>query len=351
MLCPLVLAAVTTPSAAQAPDGMTESWVLVTTEKVRCFVRVDGGPPKQVDAPQPRRRDERGFQRWRGGDRDGMAIEGGKRVVFREQDPATKGKKFDDWRYRVMIADPDVNNPKQLITGLKWNQMPRLAPDGKSLFCGADEGGAWYLYRVPFDGSPPVKIGKVAGLDHPSYRVLPDGRALYMPVTAWHVENVQIGTWTTGKGPVILTDGKTETVLLKETVGGLPEVSDDASKMAVTGTNAAGERAVEVTDLKTGKSEQFLLKAFHKDWACQFGAAKFSPDGRAVAVTFAFGGVVIREKGPRPGDEAEEHFGVAWLDGRKDRTALFRLDQPRKEHGYFHRIESLEWSAGPEAKK
>jgi Tol biopolymer transport system component len=286
----------------------------------------------------------------------GLSIEDGQRAIYIEDVPETRGqgKAVEGWRRRVVIADAKGKNGKPLISGLGHNGTVVPHPDGKAVVCVAEVDGKWDVYRVPFDGTAPVRLSLTSGTDPvyaPAFRLLPDGRVVYHAVAGRHVEKQQFGTFSTNKGAVVLTDGKKETVLLKEQIGGLPELTADATKMAVAGTSDTGAPVVEVTDLTTSKKEQFALSAFNKDWTCRFRELKFSPDGKALAVTFFLGNVVFREKGPLPGDEAVQHFGVIWLDGRKDQTKLFQIDQPLKEHGYFPEIDVLEWAAAPVAKK
>jgi hypothetical protein len=249
-----------------------------------------------------------------------------------------------------MIADADGKNPKQVLSGLHWARGFTISPDEKSVVCGAQQGKEWNLIRVSFDGSPPVKLCQTSGVACPLFRFLDEGRIVCAVRTGYHIEKHQFGTRTVGKGPVILIDGKKETVLIKETAR-FPEVSPDATRMALDGENEKGETVVEITDLKTRKKEEIPLKAFNKDWTCEFDRLKFGPDGKALLVTFSLGGVVFRRNGPLPGDEAVEHFGVIWLDGRKDRTAMFRIDQPREKNGHFAHLDHIEWSSMPPEKK
>lgn len=334
------------------PAAKPEAWVFVATEKGRWVIRVNGGPPKQVtwDMPKPKwYRDWVSVPGPRGPVR-GPAVENGKRVVYHEDDPDAKVNKSGDRPHRLMIVDRDGKNPARLLTGLQWNRPFQLAPDGKSVFCGAEADDQWHLFRVPLDGSPPVKVSHVAGQSGPKFHVLPDGRVLYMAVTGRYEEPLPFGKALTDTGPAILTDGKTERVLAKEVMHDLPQITDDAARLAATRLNAAGEWVVEVTDLQTGHAEQFPVRAFHKDWAGRFRDLRLSPDGRALAVRFLPEPVMLRQNGPIAGDEALQHFGVIWFDGRKDRTALFQIDQQRMEHGYYPGIVILEWSAGPEVK-
>jgi hypothetical protein len=338
-------------ASSAEPDAKREAWVQVWTEKGRWLLRVDGGPPKQEPGPAPKQ-----DERWKHipsvkPGTYGILSPDGKRMLYADDDPETrgKGKKFDDARNRIMIADSEGKNPKQVLTGLKWNQNFRVSPDGKTVVCGAEQSGKWDLYRVPFDGSAPVKLSQTSGVDCPNFRFLADGRYLYGPVTGFHNEMIQFGTWTIGKGPVILLDGKKETVLLKEVIGELPEVTQDATKMAQALKNKKGEEVIEITDLKTETKEEIPLSKFNKDWTCRFDKLMFSPDGKALAVSFFLGNVVIRPGGAIAGDEAVEHVGIVWLDGRKERIALFRIDQPGREKAVFPSVQRIEWA--PPAKK
>jgi hypothetical protein len=334
-------------SRVSAEEPNREAWVTVWTDLGCWAIRVDGGPVKQVATDLPP------FDggKWKavpGLQASGVLAPDGKHLLYTEEAPNV-GKKPGEERHRVVIADADGKNPKQVLTGLKVNQGCRVSPDGTTVVCGAEQDGKWHLYRVPFDGSAPVKLSQTSGIDSPVFRILADGRYLYRPTTGHHIEKVEIGTFTKSKGPAILIDGKKETVLIKETTS-FPEITLDATKMAQSGKNEKGEEVIEITDLKTQKKEEIPLKAFNKDWTCQFRSLKFSPDGKSLAVTFFLGNVVFRQKGPLPGDDAVEHVGVVWLDGRKDRT-LFRVDQPAEKGGHFASIEGFAWSSAPAAKK
>jgi hypothetical protein len=343
-------------AAGEEPATKGEAWVGVRTEQGSWVIRVAGGPAKQVADPRAGQDDR--FKAWKdipGGefpfDRRGPYSPDGKTALYFEEDPATAGAgtKLIDRRHRVMLVGADGKDPKQLLTGLMWWPGFYLCPDGKSVVCGAEEKGKWYPFRVGFDGTV-TKLSETAGVSAPAVVPLPEGRILYCAQTGQGtVRNGPFSTVVT-RGPAILIEGKKETVLIKETDRS-PSLSADAAKMAVAAADDKGEPVVRVTDRTTGKAEDFPVKGFRKDWACGVRELEFSPDGKALAVTFHLGGVVLRQKGPLPGDEAEEHFGVIWLDGRKDRTALFRVEQPPRKGGYFARIEDLRWSAGPPAKK
>jgi len=354
----LVLVAGAT-AAAPVPPG--EAWVFVQTEKGKWAIRVDGGPPKQVEAEHPPVESNGPktiyLKDIRPSGRYAWEIENGKRILYQEDVPETfgAGKEISEWRTRLVAADPKGQNPKALVTGLARFSDYTLAADGKAVVCGIEKGGKWGVYRVPFDGTEPTKLSQTDGTDGIAFRTLRDGRIAYFAITGQHVEpaiigGMKVGTVSTPAGVVVLIDGKAEKVLIKETAAGLPEFTADGSKMAARGTTDKGEPAVVVTDLKTDKSERFPLSAFHREWKCEFGNLRFRPDGNALAVTFSLGGVVYRKNGPLPGDEAEQHIGVIWLDGRKQRTALFEIDQPRKEKGYFPMLRWLEWTRRPALK-
>jgi hypothetical protein len=315
----------------------------------RFQIRVEGGPVKQM--PAPPRTDGVKYRDLAPGVA-GQEIDGGKRVVYVEDDRATigDGKKFEDWRRRLMVVDADGKNPKQLLYGLDWRSPYQLTPDGKGVICGAEQDGKWYLFLVPLDGRPPKRLTTTPGVEHPSFRLLPDGRILCFVALGFHTEQLEIGTWTIGKGSVILLDGQKETVLFKDEIGGIPEMTSDVSKVARAGKDENGG-VVVVTDLATGKSNHTPVAQFNKDWRCRIGALKFRPDGKALAVGFSLGNVVFRQKGPEPGDECVQHFGVIWLDGRTERTQLFKVDAPLKEHGYYPEVRSLDWSRGSDEKK
>jgi hypothetical protein len=349
-LLAVVAAAVCAAAAlAQPPAGKeAERWLRVITSKGARLIRVAGGSVAQLPTPAP---DVYGLQKWipfaaNGDTHYGFPVGDGKRLIYRDDDwIANRGKKLDDNRGKLFLADRDGSNPKLLLAGLPRNTEIEPGPDGTAVYCGAEQDGKWHLFRVPIDGSGPVRVSRTPGLASPTFRVLPDGRVVYMPATGWHVEKVAVGTWTTVKGPVLLTDGKTETVLVKEARGRLPEVSDDATRVAVAGRNDAGDHVVEVTEVKSGDAKQYRVKAFHQDWTCGFGDVKFSPDGRALAVTFSLGNVVFRQHGPIPGDEAVKHVGVIWLDGRRDRTRLIELDAGIPDH--VPAPYRLAWAAPP----
>jgi hypothetical protein len=341
-----------------APAPPEEAWVFVQTEKGKWAIRVDGGAPKQVAAePPPVRPNDPKTVRLPDvgpGGTYAWEVEGGKRVLYEEEVPETHapGKAVSDWRMRLVIAEPKGKNPKTLLSGLGRFSGREMTADGKAVVCGAEKDGKWDVYRVPFDGTEPTKLSRTAGTGGITCRLLQDGRVAYYAVTGQHVEpfvinGMKVGTTSTAVGTVALTDGKTEQVLVKDTRGGLPEFTADGSKMARATATDKGEAVVVVTDLKTNKSEEFPLSAFHKDWNCQFRAVRFSPDGKALLVGFFLGNVVVRQNGPIAGDEAVQHFGVIWLDGRKQRTALFEIDQPRKEHGYFADLQRFEWTRRP----
>lgn len=362
------------PAAGQ--DAAKPAWVSVRTDRrpdiddlkkgIRdvpssWLIRVDGGAVEQVVAPFE------GDKRWDswgnipGGDLDrrwGPRSPDKKKAMSFEEDPATvgEGKKIDARRNRVVLVDIDGKNDKQLLTGLSWwNGYVYPCPGGTAFVFGAEQNGKWYPFRVAFDGTV-TRLSETSGIDAPVVQPLADGRYLYHPITTQ--ETVVSGPFSSVRtsGPVLILDGKKETVLMKDT-SRVPSVSQDATKMALPGRNGKGEGLVTVTDLKTGKSEEILLSEFHREWKCEARELKFSPDGRALAVTFSVSdpvgnvGIQVRDKGPLPGDEAVEHFGVVWLDGRKQRTALFRVDQPREKNGHFAAIHDIEWSERPAKKK
>jgi hypothetical protein len=354
-----VLVALASASALSA-EPKPEAWVEVCTriEGVKGWrVRVDGGPPKQVETPLAQNK------RWRyAPPRAEKSPDGKETIVFRvlalddkrsileETEPDSEAsRKITDFQLmRIVLAED--SGQKVVLKNVVCFPEFRLCPDGKSVVCAsAQEKEKWYPYRVRFDGSKPTKLSETVSAFPPAIIALPNDRYVYHSITKMEVvtDGTDI-TWA-NKGPAILIDGKKETVLVKET-SWPPEVSPDAGKMARVGTNEKGDEVIEVTDLKTGKKEEFSLKAFNKDWKCWFRQLKFGPDGKALAVTF-FTGAAARKKGPLPGDEAAEHFGVIWLDGRKDRTALFRIDQPRDRHGLYIPIDDIEWSSAPPEKK
>ncbi|QJW93662.1 TolB family protein [Frigoriglobus tundricola] len=359
--CWLALAfALGTGTTESAPVPPAEAWVFVQTEKGKWAIRVDGGAPKQVEAEPPVRPNDPklvhlpdvkpvGVHAWE--------IENGKRVLYHEDVPETRGpgKKFEGWRSRLIVADAKGQNPKALITGLPRISEYTVTADGKAVVCVAEKGGKWGVYRVPFDGAEPTRLSRTDSTGPLGFQLLKDGRVAYFAVTGEHVEPLAIrgqvvGTTSTSVGTVVLTDGKTEKVLIKETRAGLPEFTADGSKMATVGTTDKGATVVVVTDLKTDKAEEFPVSAFHRGWKCQFGRLRFRPDGNALLVTFSLGSVVVRDNGPLPGDEAVQHFGVIWLGGRKPRTALFEIEQPRKENGHFPDIQWFEWTGRPAPK-
>jgi hypothetical protein len=331
--------------------------VFVQTRNGKWAIRVDGGPPLQLEAQPPARPDTPDEVRLRdvGPGVYGWPIEGGKRVLYAEDLPETQGagKKPPDWRRRLVIAGPKGEDPKTLMTGLHSYDGCMFVPDVKAVVCGAERDGKWHVYRVPFDGAEPTRLSRTPGTEGINFQLLADGRVAYLAITGKHKEAIMIQGavigWTVSHvGAVVLSDGKTERVLIKESVGGLPAFAPDGSKMAVEGVTAKGEAVVVVTDLRTDKSEEFPMSAFKKDWTCQFGKLHFSPDGRALAVGFSLGSVVVRAHGPIAGDEAVEHFGVIWLDGRKKRTAVFEVGQPHK--GGSRAVWELAWTRRPAGK-
>jgi hypothetical protein len=355
MLLAIALPFAGASSSGEEPKAKSESWMHVYTMKGSWVIRVDGGPAKQVEwrPPEDKRRKFIPDART-----DGWLSPDGKSVLYFDEDPTTRGegKKSDEARSRIMLADADGKNPKQVLTGLSWwAGYIYLTPDGKALVCGAEEKGKWYPFRIAFDGTV-AKLSETSGIDAPVVLPRTGGRYLYHPIT--EKETVKSGPFSSvvTKGPIIVIDGKKETVLVKEPAG-FPEFTMDVTKMARSGKNEKGQEVIEITDLKTGKKEEIPLTAFDKDWNGQFRWLKFSPDGNALAMLFSVGEtlgsveVVKRDKGPLPGDEAVEHFGVIWFDGRKDRTALFRIDQPREKGGRFAGIHDFEWLTEPPAKK
>jgi hypothetical protein len=102
------------------------------------------------------------------------------------------------------------------------------------------------------------------------------------------------------------------------------------------------EQAVEVTDLKTGRKERFPVTVFNKDWTHRFGQAVFRPDGKAIVVSLSHTKQVIRA-----GDDWVQHFGVIWLDGRRERTSVFKVEAPLFKGKFQFCIDRIEWSRGP----
>lgn len=338
-----------TASLLAAPVRPAEYWVYLDTVKGEVALRVGGGPPRQEEAKLPPRADEPKRVTIPGVFSDAVPVDGGERVVYSEMIPETFGGKNEigDLRHRLMVAGAKGENPKVVLTGLGDDQF-HLAADGKSAVCGAEKAGKWDVYRLAFDGTPPTKLSKTAGVGRPSVLLLPDNRVVYHAITGWHVEQLSKSTtWTTGEGPVLLTDGKTETVLVKTTREGLPTFTADASRMVVLVTTK-GEAAVEVTDLKTGAAAIFPISAFKRGWACQFRELRFSPDGKALAVTFGLGfGALFN--GTPINHEAFEYVGVVWLDGRTNPVALHHVEVLRQKHKEYPLIAKLEW--GPPAAK
>jgi hypothetical protein len=340
-------------ASALGAEPKPEAWVEVCTRTdggKGWRVRVDGGTPKQVETPLAQ------YKRWRYAPRvpglRGVLPLDDKRTALLEVEPDDEvSRKIAYFELnRIVFVEADDKKKVVLNNVVCWSDF-RFGPDGKSVVCAVAEAKEkWYPFRVRFDGSKPTKLSETVSVFPPAIVALPNDRYVYHPITKMEV--VKDGPVTTGfaiKGPAILIDGKKETILVKET-SRPPEVAPDATKMAQVTTNEKEDEVIEITDLKTGKKEEFSLKVFNKDWKCQFRQLKFDPDGKALAVTF-FLGVVDRQKGPLPGDEAAEHFGVIWLDGRKDRTALFRVDLPRARNDTFAHIDDIEWSSAPPEKK
>jgi hypothetical protein len=325
-----------------------EAWLYVQTVKGDVALRVDGGPHRQDAAKFPARPPESEWVAIEGLTASARPIEGGKRVVYTEEMPETVGgnNKREDRRYRLMVAGAKGEEQTAVLTGLDGYTFA-LAADGKSAVCGAEKGGKWDVYRVAFDGTPPKKLSRTPGIACPLILPLPDGRVVYHAVTGWHVKQLAADTrLTSGEGPVLLIDGETETVLVKKTHEGLPVFTADAGKMAGLVTTATGEAAVEVTDRKAGTSAVFPVSAFNKNWVCDFNELRFSPDGKALAVTFGSAFEFLYGRTPA-GHAAYESVGVVWLDGRKNPISLYHVEVLQQKHKEYPLIRSLEWGPPP----
>lgn len=356
-------------ATAQPPAaGEAEAWVRVTTMKGSRLIRVAGGPVVQVPPPPPGRGPEPvpefAHLTVKGQLVGALVVAGGKKVLYSVEDPgtvpagekagllarATPGLKTDRRRNLLVLADRDGANPTTLLTGVQWLYAPSFWGGSTTPHCWAERDGKWVLYRLPMADPTPVRLTKTGVASIPAYHALADGRVLYHEVTAWENEVVPIGVHTTGRGPVVLTDGKTDTVVLKDWVGTLPEISADGTKLAVPKTTAAGEHVAEVIDLPTGAAKQYRVKDFHADWTtCKVGTLRFSPDGRALAVGFRLASQYGREKGPAPGDEAIYHLGVVWLDGRPNPTRAIEVDPVLQDWRRLVGIYTPEWAAAPPA--
>jgi hypothetical protein len=337
------------PPTAPAPHRSPEKWVRADSFAGTWVVRVDGEPAKvRPKAPWA-------LTGWKNlsDRRIAFLIDGGKRMVYRQEDPANKGKKkTDTWRDRLVLADADDRNAKVLLTGLMHDRPFHPTLGGTAVVCAAETGDKWHLFRVTFDGQPPVRISQAGSSEYPPHHVLPDGRCLYLAVTGWHHEKALPplnGTTSCVKGPAILADGKAEKVLVKEVICDLPAITDDGSTLARQVFAPNGLPLIEISDLNTGAVERVRMREFNPNWTCEFSNLAFRPDGKALALTFSFP-VLFRENGPIPGDEALHHVGVIWLDGRRNRTTLVRVNHPDRKDFLDGVIRRIEWWGPPEGK-
>jgi hypothetical protein len=334
----------------RAEEPKAESWVMVSLQAEfhqQWLIRVDGGPVEQVkptfDKAARKPAKPRPFPY-------GDFVEDDRRFVYTEPDPDTvgPGKKFKQERRFLKVCDADGSNAKVLQKGLRNGQF-WLSRDAKSILCSAERESKWQPLRVFLDGSPPAVLSKTSSLESSGGQEYAGGKFIYMPVTGYDTRPVAFGTYTMRKGPIILIEGATETELVKEWISGALAITDDVSTMAYEAKGEDEATVLRLKNLKTGKIDEIPISAFHKDWNCQFRRFAFRPDGKALAVSR--GAVVFREKGPLPGDEAVQHFGVVWLDGRKNRVKTFKVDAPLKAHGYHPEVDSVQWTTAPVAKK
>ncbi|HJZ56154.1 MAG TPA: hypothetical protein VKE74_14395 [Gemmataceae bacterium] len=359
---------------APVPEDQSEWWVAAdvevpkpgpgqekfqVTESKRFLVRVQGGPVEQVSAGRTPP-----ISLGSGWDlipKDPHAqvpflAPNGKMVVYTVNDPAVKVKpeEYHKRRALLMVAEGKFGNARQLFSGLSDPSNLSWTKDSKAVVCFAEKDGEWHLYKVPVDGTPPTKLSKRPSLGGGSYQELNDGKFVYCVGTGSHDEKVPgYGISRVGKGDIILSEPTGETVLFKDTVESLScaDASPDARKAA---RGVIGEKGgvLEVLDIKSGGVDRIPISVFNPDWKCRFGPMCFRPDGKAIATRFSLGHIIIRDNGKAmPGDECIEHFGVVWLDGRKDKLKLFRVQAPPRDFLPFGDIRHLEWSRGPEAKK
>lgn len=340
----LILAAVAVgmtaaPAPAQPPG---EAWLSLVFRDAAFRVRVGGGPYTAVRGPAPpapARYGEPARVLHGGRHHDGFRPPGHAHVFF----PAPG---VGAGPQTLMSADPDGGNARVVLSAVKWAVEPVPTPDRRGFVVPAGEGARWHLYRVPLDGSPPVRLTRTAGHHPPEFRFRPDGRLLYTPATVEHVRKYPGGASTTHwRGPVVVADADGERVLLSDPVARLPEWSADGRLLAVAAEDKDGLGVLEVHDLETGIARRFPVTAFDAGWRCQFGEARFRPDGRAVAVTFAYGPRVGPL--PPPGYSVANFVGVVWLDGRRSRAELIELDEAVQGHVTGHGTFRVDWAAGP----
>lgn len=355
----LVAGLVVAAAGARPPAPEAESWLRVTTPKGSRLIRAAGGPAVQVPPPPARGvapdhvhlTRKTGFVAARG-------LPGGKRVMYVEEDPATvppgekagplalatPGFKAGGRRDRVVVADRDGGNPAVVLAGVRWMSGLNFEPDAAHAHFWAERDGKWFLFRVPLADPTPARLTRTGVALPAAHKVLADGRVLYQDVTGWEHEALPTASRTFPRGPVVLTDGKADTVVLKDWAGAFPEISDDGAKLAV-----AREHAVGVIELATGAAKEYPVAAFRAGWTCRVGQLRFRPDGRALAVGFLRASDFGREKLPAPGDEAVYHVGVVWLDGRAGPPQLIEIDPAVQEWRRAPVVYSIEWAAAPPA--
>ena len=107
---------------------------------------------------------------WRG---TGAKIVGGPAISFDGHSIAFSVQRQGKALLYVMQADG--TNARVLNDGLNLQGSPAWAPDGKSIFSGADEGGLIHLFRVPVDGGPATSLVQEYSTD-PAWA--PDGQLL-----------------------------------------------------------------------------------------------------------------------------------------------------------------------------
>ena len=169
-----------------AQPSEPERWVRVETSVSTFLVRLAGGPPVQVRLPWTERPEKGELRNVEGHKqaRFGFLVAGGTRFVFHDGWPTNpprvrleRGRPEPQARGtgRLMIADADGTNPRPLLTGLGSSRRFRPAADGTAVFCEAAVGDDWHVFRVPLDGSPPVRMSRTPGASGVHFRALPDG--------------------------------------------------------------------------------------------------------------------------------------------------------------------------------
>ncbi len=340
-----VLKAATAMGAAPQPREQPVWWVEAGAFTGWVEIKVEGG---DVAKRQPKPRAD---GRWvKQGPHRGWMSPDGKWEVYAEDvlKKLKPGGKLEDVRVDLMVADAGGKNERRLIEGLPYKYHWDWSPDGNHVVCTADQGDGWHLYRVPHAGGDPVRLSGTASKHFKiPYHELPDGRVAYFIATG--VEEVKFpeNGMTPGSvnsypvGDLVVSDGKRNRTVVENVREPAFDLSPDGGRLAYGGRSAAGP-AVVVVEIETAKSHSIPVTEFNPTWACGVERIAFRPDGAALAVTFSVG-TRFRRKGPLPGDDSEQHVGVLWLDGRANRTRVFRPELPPDKHKEFQRIDSIRW--------